>query len=217
MRGLVKYGLYSCLYGAIIGIVLISLVVVFGILVDGNQKYGELVYLIGFYCSTFLPILALSGIRPVALGRWSLFEISLPVKRDRIVSSKYIIYLILLLIGVAYFLLFHAIVLDSPLRGKCLQDLVMNFLPAIIITFIVGAIYFFLLSFLEKEKTELVLAFALFLAVFIEVGFSIVFEPIYINNTHTIIDIDILKFVFALLLYSISWVGSILIYKKKEF
>lgn len=181
----------------------------------------------GFFSTVFtvlFAVLTLSLYSYDEMAKWDSFALTMPISKDNIVQGKYIMMLLLTLIGIIFGALFSVFIClatggDSPLSG--IQNC--GIAAAIVIFF-----YSITLPFITKlgvEKARLILfaayiiPFAIVLMVKKAVGKGVLTIPDYITtmiNTFEKYAYIIIPIIILLILF-ISYQVSIQIYRKKDF
>lgn len=156
MKGLILDNFYKTLGGMkMFGVLVLAAGIV--MMITGNQTILELFVYISI---TAISAGAVSSMRKDAEAKWDKYEITLPVKKNDIVKSKYFSYAGWLITGfvTAVILVSAAVLIHGNVYfAYGLRDVISLFTLSIVIALMVGAIFFPLAYLIGIDKSEVLL------------------------------------------------------------
>lgn len=169
-------------------------------------------------------ILAMSVFSHDEVAKWDSYALTMPVSRDNIVQSKYIMTLLLSLVGLVYSISF-TLIINLYLKSEMVRDHIMSSLVGTAIVLLFFSIIIPVIMKMGMEKSRLVLvlvymvpfAISYFYKTALSKGNVAVPEKILrivklcVDNAYIIIP------TLLLLALAISYYISLCIYRKKEF
>ncbi|MFB4212480.1 ABC-2 transporter permease [Shouchella sp. JSM 1781072] len=218
MKGLMMNQYYSVeksiwVYAALSLVVPVLLLVFF--------ERGMLDRLAAFIPIAFMVSPALEVLKHEAKSGWSKYVATLPVSRPRVVQSHYLFFILLMVVGIVFAVVTYLIATQLFNQAPT-EYYIVGILNIIGIVFISGIISYPLTYFFGTEKSDMIMLVGLGGAIGIYFLSSIVFSrfvdgnSIYLGlNASTLFSLGFLLVTF--ILFVISYIVSLIIYKRKEF
>ncbi|MDQ0207439.1 ABC-2 transporter permease [Alkalicoccobacillus murimartini] len=172
----------------------------------------------GFLPLFLLATAALEVVRHEAISGWNKYVLTLPVKRIRVVQSHYLFFLILTIVGVLISIVAYMIAQFvfglSPSAGY-----INSLLNIMGISFTMGFVVYPLTYILGTEKAETVtlVGAGVGIGVFFLSAFIFDFIPIEIQGLNSDQLFSLSFMIINFVLFIISYIVSIQVYKRKEF
>ena len=165
----------------------------------------------------FMASVAIEVLKHEAKSGWSKFVLTLPVKRDRVVQSHYLFFILISSVGLA--ILGIQFIVSEYLLGITLgPGHVYNIMNGLGIVFTLGFITYPLTYILGTEKAETILMIGVgagiglyFLSSFL---YNLLFSGVQ-GNVDLLFSLSFM--LMTLILFIISYIVSIQVYKRKEF
>lgn len=212
MKGLIFNNLYS-VEKSIKSSTLLATAIVIGLILAQNPTALRVAIFLPFL---LIPVHAFEVLKHDAMSGWSKFEITLPVSRQKIVSSKYMTFLLLFFLSA--FIIFAPFLLTHIFIYPTINEIFFNFLlrgAGLILC--IAALTYPLTYILGTEKADFItmmgvgFSFGIFFGIYalLQVvmgaveGFDQIFSMTFIS--------------VSILLLLISYVVSSVIYRRKEF
>ncbi|MGA4515491.1 ABC-2 transporter permease [Staphylococcus caledonicus] len=220
MKGLLLNHFYS-VKNSIILYFFLALLIPIILFITIDQK-SIVLDIITILIPMFLMLPAMEVLKTETSSGWSKFMITLPIKKNTIVTSHFICFAILLILGLitticlmSIFSLFN----ENLMSSNALT--ISQVMKGITISIIVAAIAFFLTYLLGADKADLILILAAMISIAVYFLSSWTFKKIinldFIERVQTDIMFSITYLLLALLILAISYFSSIALYNSKEF
>lgn len=210
MLGLMKNHLYTGMYGIKIGLGITILLAGVGVVLVPIIEDLRLDTFFAYAIVVF-PFLAVSSITPESGAKWSSFELTLPISKKDAVGAQYGMYFCFMVIGLLIsFVCFGVNALIHP-QVVSARSMLLSFIFPVQEAFIIGSVGFLFLLLFGQDKREVMFLLAFLIALLFDVGFRIllaIYDMWYF---------PILIVVCSALIYILSYLISVAIYKKKEF
>lgn len=170
--------------------------------------------------SIFLPFALLSVnafevLKQDSISGWNKFEPILPIERHKVVQSKYITFLLLLLLSISVTVILSVVIklfIITP------EELILNFMfRGMGFVFCLASVIYPLTYMLEENKSELIRLISMIFSIGV---FCIVYllQIMILGKTESFDIIFSISFlIVSILFFTISYVISINVYKIKEF
>ncbi len=210
MLGLMKNHLYAGMYGIKIALGTTILLAGAGVVLLSAGE-GLPMDIFFAYSVVMLPFLAVCSISPESGAKWSSFELTLPISKKDAVGAQYVMYFCFMVIGLLIsFVSFGVNDLINP-QVVSVPKMIFSFVLSVQEAFIIGSVGFLLLILFGQDKREVMFLLAFFISVPFSIGFRILLA------IYDIWYFPILIVVSSALLYILSYLISVAIYKKKDF
>lgn len=149
-------------------------------------------------------------------SQWNKFEITMPVRRKDVVKAKYICFILNGVLGIAAALL--TVIISQLLQIDInVEKVFFGITFGIVITFALPALMYPLLLIFGVDKTEMVLSISVILISILFVGSSVIFNYIMPDlSVYSNLVFRCLIIVISIILFIISYMFSVILYKKKE-
>lgn len=211
MKGLFLNNLYSSI-GNIKLFMMIVFTVAAAVLVTGNPTAQELFVYITI---TALSINSVVSSRKDAVSNWNKFEITMPVRRNDVIKSKYLTYLFWLAVGVGIALVVTVVTMliyrnSNLLNG--MSNFNSMFVLGIGISLFTGALFFPIAYIVGIDKSETILIISLLLAIGLAILILNVLNQ-FIFDFHVRMAIFIIIYI---LFFAVSYILTLGIYAKKD-
>ncbi len=210
MLGLMKNHLYAGMYGIKIALGITILLAGVGVVL---LPIIEDLTLDSFfaYAVVLFPFLAVGSISPESGAKWSSFELTLPISKKDAVGAQYVMYFCFMVIGLLIsFVSFGVNALIHP-QVVSVTRMLRSVVFPVQEAFIIGSVGFLFLLLFGQDKREVLFLLSFLIALPFGIGFRILLA-IY-DMWYS----PILIVVCSALLYILSYLISVAIYKKKDF
>lgn len=149
-------------------------------------------------------------------SQWNKFEITMPVRRKDVVKAKYICFILNGVLGIAAALL--TVIISQLLQIDInVEKVFLGITFGIVITFALPALMYPLLLIFGVDKTEMVLSISVILISILFVGYSVIFNYIMPDlSVYSNLVFRCSIIVISIILFIISYMFSVILYKKKE-
>lgn len=149
-------------------------------------------------------------------SQWNKFEITMPVRRKDVVKAKYICFILNGVLGIAAALL--TVIISQLLQIDInVEKVFLGITFGIVITFALPALMYPLLLIFGVDKTEMVLSISVILISILFVGSSVIFNYIMPDlSVYSNLVFRCSIIVISIILFIISYMFSVISYKKKE-
>lgn len=149
-------------------------------------------------------------------SQWNKFEITMPVRRKDVVKAKYICFILNGVLGIAAALL--TVIISQLLQIDInIEKVFLGITFGIVITFALPALMYPLLLIFGVDKTEMVLSISVILISILFVGSSVIFNYIMPDlSVYSNLVFRCSIIVISIILFIISYMFSVISYKKKE-
>ena len=149
-------------------------------------------------------------------SQWNKFEITMPVRRKDVVKAKYICFILNGVLGIAAALL--TVIISQLLQIDInVEKVFLGITFGIVITFALPALMYPLLLIFGVDKTEMVLSISVILISILFVGSSVIFNYIMPDlSVYSNLVFRCSIIVISIILFLISYMFSVISYKKKE-
>ncbi len=149
-------------------------------------------------------------------SQWNKFEITMPVRRKDVVKAKYICFILNGVLGIAAALL--TVIISQLLQIDInVEKVFLGITFGIVITFALPALMYPLLLIFGVDKTEMVLSISVILISILFVGSSVIFNYIMPDlSVYSNLVFRCSIIVISIILFIISYMFSVILYKKKE-
>lgn len=213
MKGLLLDSFYKTVNGMKI---LLFLLIIIGavIIAFSDDAFIVQAYIIAVFLS--ISVYALISIRKDAESKWSRYEIILPVRRNTIILSKFISFLLWVLVSVFMAVLFigAAVIMKGNLYFDFgLRDIVTIVVISVSLALQIGSVFYMGLYLFGLDKTDILMI----LSVIVSVGLIGLLVGIINRNRVSIETGRFIVFFTALLFFGVSYNITKYLYKKSEF
>ncbi len=215
MKGLLKNNFYAALSNMKAFSIIMLLLGVFVVVI--NHKIPTLVVagymllgMIGF------SLISIASLRKESTAKWSKYKLTTPVKRSAIVKSHFLSLLLWLFIGMVFAGI--GTVLSIILHGypfSKITDVFMLFVAGVVISLIMGTIFFPLFYLDGEKRNEVYIILSLLCAIKISTFIDVLFPGSM--NTMQIVLFGIIILVCVLFAFVLSCLLTVVIYRKKEY
>lgn len=149
-------------------------------------------------------------------SQWNKFEITMPVRRKDVVKAKYICFILNGVLGIAAALL--TVIISQLLQIDInVEKVFLGITFGIVITFALPALMYPLLLIFGVDKTEMVLSISVILISILFVSSSVIFNYIMPDlSVYSNLVFRCSIIVISIILFIISYMFSVILYKKKE-
>lgn len=149
-------------------------------------------------------------------SQWNKFEITMPVRRKDVVKAKYICFILNGVLGIAAALL--TVIISQLLQIDInVEKVFLSITFGIVIIFALPALMYPLLLIFGVNKTEMVLSISVILISILFVGSSVIFNYIMPDlSVYSNLVFRCSIIVISIILFIISYMFSVISYKKKE-
>lgn len=149
-------------------------------------------------------------------SQWNKFEITMPVRRKDVVKAKYICFILNGVLGIAAALL--TVIISQLLQIDInVEKVFLSITFGIVIIFALPALMYPLLLIFGVDKTEMVLSISVILISILFVGSSVIFNYIMPDlSVYSNLVFRCSIIVISIILFIISYMFSVISYKKKE-
>lgn len=149
-------------------------------------------------------------------SQWNKFEITMPVRRKDVVKAKYICFILNGVLGIAAALL--TVIISQLLQIDInVEKVFLSITFGIVIIFALPALMYPLLLIFGVNKTEMVLSISVILISILFVGSSVIFNYIMPDlSVYSNLVFRCSIIVISIILFIISYMFSVILYKKKE-
>lgn len=149
-------------------------------------------------------------------SQWNKFEITMPVRRKDVVKAKYICFILNGVLGIAAALL--TVIISQLLQIDInVEKVFLGITFGIVITFALPALMYPLLLIFGVDKAEMVLSISVILISILFVGSSVIFNYIMPDlSVYSNLVFRCSIIVISIILFIISYMFSVISYKKKE-
>lgn len=149
-------------------------------------------------------------------SQWNKFEITMPVRRKDVVKAKYICFILNGVLGIAAALL--TVIISQLLQIDInVEKVFLSITFGIVIIFALPALMYPLLLIFGVGKTEMVLSISVILISILFVGSSVIFNYIMPDlSVYSNLVFRCSIIVISIILFIISYMFSVISYKKKE-
>lgn len=149
-------------------------------------------------------------------SQWNKFEITMPVRRKDVVKAKYICFILNGVLGIAAALL--TVIISQLLQIDInVEKVFLSITFGIVIIFALPALMYPLLLIFGVDKTEMVLSISVILISILFVGSSVIFNYIMPDlSVYSNLVFRCSIIVISIILFIISYMFSVILYKKKE-
>ncbi|AIC93055.1 ABC-2 transporter permease [Shouchella lehensis] len=210
---------YYLVYRSLFMYVGISIFVAALVLGFGQESMHPFVVLLTLL---LVSIPAMEVIKHESKSGYDKFVLTMPVNRAHIVFGHYLFYLAVLAIGIVIttvtFFVYFIVVEESYMQ------LLVQIAPSIMLVLLIGALIFPLLYLLGPEKSDGVLIVAAGAAILVSflmerVVSNLVFERLAFNEAETssMVVYSLTFVLIGLILYILSFLIALSVYKRKEF
>lgn len=215
MKGLLKNNYYAVLSNMKVFSIIMLLLGVFVVVMD--HKIPSLIVssymllgMVGF------SLISIAGLRRGSTDKWSRVKLTMPVKRFAVVRSHFLSLLLWLFVGMVFAGIGAA--LSTILHGYSFRrntDVFMLFVAGILISLLMGAIFFPLFYLDGGKRSGVYIILSLLCAIKIS-SFTNILLPVSMNTMQIILaGISIL--VCALFVFTLSCLLTVCIFRKKEY
>lgn len=212
MKGLFLNSIYSSI-GNIKLFLLIVLGIAVTVMITGNPTAQELFVYITI---TAFSMNAVVSSRKDAASKWNKFELTMPILRKQVIQSKYLSYLFWVITGTALALivtLTASLIHSNANVPYGIRNLCSMFSLGIGIALLTGSLFYPISYIVGLEKSETVLNISVLAAI----GLAITALHV-LNLLIAFFAVRVAAFIiFYLVIFSISYGLTLLIYFKKEF
>ena len=217
MKGLIRHNFYSMedslKLTSAINIMMAIGVSVLGIFNSFARSWIAIVILLqmGSYA-----VQVASTLQKDVSSQWNKFEITMPVRRKDVVKAKYICFILNGVLGIAAALL--TVIISQLLQIDInVEKVFLGITFGIVITFALPALMYPLLLIFGVDKTEMVLSISVILISILFVGSSVIFNYIMPDlSVYSNLVFRCSIIVISIILFIISYMFSVISYKKKE-
>ena len=149
-------------------------------------------------------------------SQWNKFEITMPVRRKDVVKAKYICFILNGVLGIAAALL--TVIISQLLQIDInVEKVFLSITFGIVIIFALPALMYPLLLIFGVNKTEMVLSISVILISILFVGSSVIFNYIMPDlSVYSNLVFRCSIIVISIILFIISYMFSVISYKKKN-
>ena len=149
-------------------------------------------------------------------SQWNKFEITMPVRRKDVVKAKYICFILNGVLGIAAALL--TVIISQLLQIDInVEKVFLSITFGIVIIFALPALTYPLLLIFVVDKTEMVLSISVILISILFVSSSVIFNYIMPDlSVYSNLVFRCSIIVISIILFIISYMFSVILYKKKE-
>ena len=149
-------------------------------------------------------------------SQWNKFEITMPVRRKDVVKAKYICFILNGVLGIAAALL--TVIISQLLQIDInVEKVFLSITFGIVIIFALPALTYPLLLIFGVDKTEMVLSISVILISILFVSSSVIFNYIMPDlSVYSNLVFRCSIIVISIILFIISYMFSVILYKKKE-
>ncbi|MFK3937576.1 ABC-2 transporter permease [Alkalihalobacillus sp. NPDC078783] len=194
---------------------IIGLVFAVGLVVIDNSAVQRVAVLLPF---SFMASAAIEVLKHESTSGWSKYVLTLPVRRERVVQSHYLFFTLVSSVGL--FIVGIQFLLSQFLFGITLNPgYIYSIMNALGLVFILGFITYPLTYILGTEKAEAIMMVGVGVGIGVFFLSSLLYELVFISVQSINLDLMFsLSFILiTLILFIISYIVSIQVYKRKEF
>lgn len=218
MKGLLKNNFYSSISNAkfLAGVMFLLGIIV--VIMDNDTPTLLIGYMllgmVGFSISS------LAGLQRENTTKWGKYKLTVPVKRKEIIKSYFVSQIIWLIVGMSIALIVMG--LSIMLHGFPFDrhtDILMVFVAGIGISLFMGALFFPLFHIGGNERNEVTFIVSLLCAIGLTMGIVTLINFLFGSKMTTVQILmgAAILFTCAILLFTMSYFLTVIIFKQKEY
>lgn len=216
MRGLIRNNFYT-VEGSLKITILIGFVAMIGIVIAGIffPNNGTLVLsAIGGILGAF-GALAGTALQKDGASKWNKFELTMPISRNDVIKARYISFLLYVLIGI--FMAILSVLLFYVVTGTVnLERMGYVFVFGIAFAMSIPTFMTPLVLIFGTDKNEALMMVSIVISLGLFFGSSAILTPFLSNFSNANLVFRLGYFIFSILLYFLSYLFSLCLYKRKE-
>ncbi|WP_350346617.1 ABC-2 transporter permease [Heyndrickxia faecalis] len=212
MKGLILNNLYS-IDKSVKFSLLISTAAIIPLIISGNPTALKIAVLLPFL---IIPMNAFEVLKQDSMSSWNKFEITLPLKKSKIIQSKFITFLLLLFTSLllTFALFYCASIFISP---TVMDDFFNIGLRGMGLMFCAASLVYPLTYIFGIEKSDMITMGSMGFS-FVMFFFISFLMKVFIGEMKGVEEIFSLSFLLvSIFLFILSYATSVIIYRKKEF
>lgn len=216
MKGLIRNNFYnvesSLKLTILIGFIGMIAIPIIGIYFPNNDTLisGFIGGMIGAFGA-----LAGTAIQKDGTSKWNKFELTMPISRTDVIKARYISFVLYILVGI--FMAILSVLLFYAVTGSVnLERMGYGFVFGISFAMSLPAFMTPLILIFGKDKNETILMVSAVMGLGLFLGSSAVLTPFLSDFSHSNLVFRLGYYIFSIVLFVISYLFSLFLYKRKE-